>query len=448
MSVGSGGRAAALAAGWRRLLPAVIFALWTASAADILSGEPLFRHAAGACAALIALATLATGRGMARRMLLLLGGGGVGLAALTDHWEAALAGLDRAAGFAAFLACLYGLRALVQASPALPTVQSAFVAFRPAARRGALQLLGLVFAVPLAIGAVSVIAPLVAKEADPARREDIATWAMRGVGLAVLFSPFTVAMGLVVSSLGERLPMAWLLLAGLATALLLAGIPHLTGQCRFPASLPPAFWQALRRVLLPVGLLIAANLALVFTIGLTPVHGAVLLVPLLGAVVAANRSAGARRQMRDILLADWRRFDGEIAIFVGSLVFAGVVTSLPEVRALVGELTGVLGPGSLVGVTIVGIALPAALGVHMLVTATILLTAFAPVMPDAAHLVLLGLGGLLGWAFGSMSAAGSIAFLAAVTLLGVSARRLALGTNFRFMVAAMAALCLVGLLLP
>lgn len=439
---------AGAAALWRRLLPGVIFALWAASAAEILTGEAALRHAAGALAGAIALGVLLTGRGLARRMLLLLGGGGLALAALADDWPATLAGLERAAGFAAFLACLYALRAIVQASPALPTVQSAFVAFRPAARRGALQLLGLTFSVPLAIGAVSVIAPLVAQERDPEARVDTATWALRGIGLAVLFSPFTVAMGIVVASLGEALPMAWLLLAGFATALVLAGIPHLTGQCRFPRSLPASFWRALRQVLAPVLLLIAANMALVFAGGLTPVRAAVLLVPLVGGLVAAGRGPRARREMLSTILSSWRRFDAEIAIFVGSLIFGAVVTTIPEVREAVAGVTGVLGPGALIAATVLGIALLAALGVHMVVTATILLTVFAPFMPDLPHLVLLGLAALLGWAFGSMAASGSIAFLAAVSLLGVPARRLALGANLRFMAVAMLALSAAGLLLP
>jgi hypothetical protein len=385
---------------------------------------------------------------MARRMLALLGGAGLALAAVSEQWEAVLSGLDRAAGFAAFLACLYALRAIVQSSPALPTVQSAFVAFRPAARRGALQLLGLVFAVPLAIGAVSVIAPLVAREEDPARRRDIATWAMRGVGLALVCSPFTVAMGVVVSSLGDALPVAWLMLAGSSGVLLLAGIPFLLGQCRFPASLPGTFWRALWQVLLPVVLLIAANMTLVFAGGLTPVQAAVLLIPLIGGLVAARRGATARRQMLSTTLATWRRFDAEIAVFVGSLVFAAVVTAMPEVRGLVARLAGLLGPGALIGATVIGIAVPATLGIHMVMTATILLTAFGPFMPDLPHLVLLGLAGLLGWSFGSMSASGSIAFLAAVNMLGVPARSLAFGANFRFMAAVMLGLCVVGLLLP
>ncbi|SME90341.1 hypothetical protein SAMN06265365_101300 [Tistlia consotensis] len=434
---------------WRHLaLPAVIFLLWACAALQILTGARLFADAAGFCVALIAVAALATSRGMGPRVLAILGGGGLALAWLADDWPAALAGLDRAAAFAAFLGCLYALRGIVQASPALPTVQSAFVAFRPTARRGALQLLGLLFSVPLAIGAISIIAPLVAKEEDPAIREDIATWALRGVGLAVLFSPFTVCMGIVVSSLGSALPMAWLLIVGFATALLLAAIPHALGQCRLPRSLPRAFWVALWRVLAPVVLLIVANMTLVFAGGLTPVRAAILLVPLVGLAVTLRRDRAAQRQTAETILAAWRRFDAEIAIFVGSLVFAGVVTTIPEVREPVARLTELLGPGALIGATVLGIAVMASVGVHMVVTATILLTVFAPFMPDTPHLVLLGLAGLMGWAFGAMAAAGSLSFVAAVNILGVRARRLAFGPNLRFMAAAMLALGLVGLLLP
>lgn len=438
-------RAAAAKSAWMKVLPGLVLLLWLLSATAALSGAVLPTRIAGGLALLISIGAVLNHSGFSRWIAVLLGGGGALVAFYRDDWPALLDGLGRAATFAAFLGCLYALRSFVQTAPQLREVQDAFVAFRPASRRGAVQFLGFLFSVPLAVGTVSVVAPLIARQKDQAVREETASWALRGMGLAVLFSPFTVAMGVVTSSLGERLPFGVLLGSGFALAVLLMGFPHILGVCRIPRRLPRRFWEALARVLFPVLILIAANLSLVFLFGFTPPQATILLVPPLGATLALYRGKAVRRQMTSITLDAWRRFDSEVAIFVGALVFASVITRVPEISEIVGQTVEMFGPGALIAIAMVGIAVPTALGLHMVVTVTILLTVFAPAMPDVLHLVLLGLSGLIGWAFGAMAALGSIGFLAATRIFDVSASRLALGSNFRFMVVVMLLLVVVSI---
>ncbi len=432
---------------WSRLLPGLVVLLLLLAAWTSLSNMVLPGRIAGLLALVITVGAILRHKDFVRWIALFLGGSGVILAYLRDDWIAVLDGLARAAIFASFLACLYGLRSFVQSAPRLREVQDAFVAFRPASRRGAVQFLGLVFSVPLAVGTVSVVAPLIARQKEPQVREETASWALRGMGLAVLFSPFTVAMGVITTALGERLSFGLLIGSGFLLALTLAAVPHVLGICRFPRRLSPQFWQALGRVLLPVLLLIAANLTLVFSFGFSPPEATILLVPPMGLLLGWIRGAGARAQMISVTLDAWRRFDSEVSIFVGALVFASVITGVPEIASLVERVAGDFGPGALIAIAMVGIAVPTALGLHMVVTVTILLTVFAPAMPDSLHLVLLGLAGLLGWAFGAMAALGSIAFLAATRIFEVSAYRLALGSNFRFMTAVMLLLIVISLVI-
>ncbi|GHA88266.1 hypothetical protein GCM10007159_07100 [Modicisalibacter luteus] len=145
--------------------------------------------------------------------------------------------------------------------------------------------------------------------------------------------------------------------------------------------------------------------------------------------------------MLSLTKAYWSSFDGEIAIFSGALVFAAAVTSTPEVQEVVSLLAYSLGANILISLTVLAIAIPASLGLHMVVPATITLTLFGPVMPSDLHVALLGLAALIGWAYGAMAALGSLAFLTACRAFSVSPTALAKGENMRFMASFICVAC-------
>lgn len=422
----------------RRIIPLIIFLLWLLAATDALTGWRPAIMAAAFVAIAVGLWAGATRRGYARFAVIVFGGSAFLMIARTGNWQAGLAGAENAARFVAFLGCLHLLRAIVQTSPSMPAVQESFIAFRLQAKRGALQLLSAIFSLPLAIGAISVIAPFVSREPDDEIRLDAASWAMRGLAFAVFFSPFTVAMGIVTASLpGIDLPL--LMGAGFLLCAALMAIPHLIGQARLPRSLPKSFWLALWNVLLPVWLIVIANLTLVFAGGMSTVQAAILIVPVFALGVAllspmlVPAAKGRGQTMTKMIRQTVASFDNEIAVFMSALCFAAGVTATPEVNALIHHATEVLGPAALIVVSLAGIALVSSLGLHMAVPTSVFLTLFGPSMPDALHLAALGLAGLLGWAYGTMSAMGSLAFLICANLFGVPARRLAFGHNMYFM---------------
>lgn len=419
-------------------VPFVVLLLWSLAAVDTITGwRPVIALAAG-IGLLTTLWAAINRPGFPRIAVILFGGGAVLLLARADAWSEGLRATENAARFIAFLACLYGLRSLVQTAPTLPQVQDSFVAFRTQARRGALQLLAWVFALPLAMGSISVLVPFVAREQEPRLREDLAGWAMRGMSLTVLFSPFTIAMGVVTSVL-PQLDLLLLIGSGFVLSTVLVLSSHLLGQCRLPRSLPASFWRALRAVLVPVLMVVVVNISLIVSTGLAPVQSAILVIPLfllIFGVVGRGRGPAMVRDTRRAL----HGFDAEIGVFLSALVFAEAVRSTPEVATVVGDIAGNLGPGVMIVATLVAISLLSSLGLHMIVPAVVLLSLFGPAMPDDLHLTMLGMAGLLGWAYGAMGALGSVGFIACAKLFGVSARRLALGRNLRFMLVVVAVL--------
>jgi hypothetical protein len=83
----------------------------------------------------------------------------------------------------------------------------------------------------------------------------------------------------------------------------------------------------------------------------------------------------------------------------------------------------------------------------MVVTATLFVTVFSPLMQTEWQVVLLALSSLLGWSFGTMAAIGSLAYVAACNILGVSTRKMAIGINLRFMTVSVVLFSLVVVVL-
>lgn len=377
-------------------------------------------------------------------LALLLGLVGVGLAWMQRDITLVLDGLRSAAGFVAFLASLYILRGIIQTSPSLGTVQSGLDGLPHRSQYGAMQLLGFTFAVPLAVGAVGVIGPLISRIRDEAFREANAAWALRGMGLAVFFSPFTVAMGTVINALEARLPLPLLLASGFITASICLTVPFLLGHCQIPTQLSCHFWKQTLRVFIPILVLVGAVACLISVSHLTALQSIALLVPGLACVISIIRGRQAGQRILKTASSGWQNMRGEVKIFVGAMVFATALSAHPETSAFFTQVANKVGPGVLISITVLGVAGMAMAGVHMVVTTTIFLTAFEPHMPSLLHLIMLGMAGLIGWGFGSMVAPGSPAFLLATRIFMVSRLRMAFGINMRFMCILILLLCLLA----
>ena len=434
-------------------IPLLVLIIWILAVAELVTGWRWPITIAAAMAAMIALWGAIVRGGFPRFAVIVFGGIGTLLIWRVGAWGDGLVGLERAARLTAFVTCLHGLRSIVQTAPRLAEVQDSLVAFRLQARRGAMQLLSFAFSVPLAIGAVSVIAPFLTRERDAETRQDLAVWGMRGMGIAIFFSPFTVAMGVAVAALPEvNLPL--LMGMGFALALAVLAFPFLIGQCALPRQLTPRFWGALGAVLLPIVVIVVVNIATILTLGLTTVQSAIVVVPssalviaLLAEVAGDRRTSGRGMAMFRLVRQVAVNFDMESAVFVAAMWFAAAITATPEVGQFVALLTPYLGPGAMIAVTLIVMISVVSAGVHMMVPMTVLLTLFGPHMPDPLHLALLALAGLIGWAFGALAAMGSISFLVCAKLFEVSARQLAYGTNLRLMLAIVALYSLGVLLL-
>ena len=420
------------------IVPLAVAAIWALSAAAVLFQAAPLRTLAGGLTALLAVACVVRKGGIVRVYALALSAASVALVALdADPW-AVLEGLERAGMFCAFLAGLYALRSMVETSPALGDARIMLLALTGETRRSVLLWLGWLLSIPLGIGALSVAAPLVGGDADVERRAEAATWGIRGMALTVLFSPFTVAMGLV-TSMQPDIPVSRLVLLGLPISVAAVAAPLLTGGGRSPLAAGWPLWEQVGRVLAPVVGLIVLDLTASVVLGWSALDiGVVVVAPFALAVAVAGGPARLRAAVAATRIG-WGRFDSEVAIFASALVFAALVTRSPTVLGLADGMARLAGPDVLVVVAMAAICVLSAVGVHMVVPAVVALSVLGPLMPTVAAKTALSMGVLIGWSFGAMTALGSISFLVATSIFAVPARRIAFGPNLPFMIG----LCLV-----
>lgn len=429
------------------VVPTGVAIIWLVSALAILFDAGPLQTVAGGVAAALGLASVVRSGGMIRVFALTLGAASVALIALDADPRAALIGLERAGRFCAFLAGLYALRGAVESNPTLNTVRARLRNLPRETRRGVLLWLGWLFSVPLAIGALSVIAPLVAQDADTDERVEAATWGVRGMALTVLFSPFTVAMGLV-TSLGPRVPFPAILSVGLALSLTALLAPLATRSCRSPLAAERAVWIEVGRVLAPVLVLIALILAASGWFGWSVLEASIVLVaPFAAGTVGVTGSRARRSAALRATRISWGRFDNEVAILTSALVFAALATDSRAVVETIDHAAHLAGPGVLVLASMATICLLSMIGVHMVVPAVVTLSVLGPLMPDSISALLLCLGVLIGWSFGAMTGLGSISFLVATKIFRVPPRRTAFGPNLRFMIGLCLAYALAVLVL-
>lgn len=421
-------------------VPVLIALIWVSAALHSLRQDAHLSLMAGLLCLLIALYSLVSRKGSI--LILIIGSAGIVLTWLQHDINLALDGLRNASSLVAFLASLYMLRGVIQTSPAIHTVQSGLDGLSQKSQFGAIQLLGFTFSVPLAVGAVGVIGPLVNRIKDGDLRNDTATWAIRGIGLAVFVSPFTVAMGTVTNTLEPNLSVSMLLFTGFSIAFACVGVSFLLRHCEIPFGLSRIFWAQTLRVFLPIFFLVAAVITLVSSGHLTAVSSITILAPCLATIMSVIRGPAARKQMTRIVIMGWRNMDGEVAAFVTAMVFATSLAAHPTTTILFNGIAEVFGPGFLIALTVVGVSGLAMLGIHMLITTTIFLTAFGPHMQDALQMTLLGMAGLIGWGVGSMVALGSPAFILATRIFMVDRRTMAFGTNMPFLLVVIFLFCL------
>jgi hypothetical protein len=354
-----------------------------------------------------------------------------GLMLHAGQTESVLAAVDFAAPFSAFLVSIAILRGNLLSRARLAETRARLAAQDATGRRSVLLLLSCLLGGVFSIGGFPMLAPLV--EGCPSSETDrLASAILCGNALALLWSPFTVAMGFAAAAVGIAGGFAFLprLLAAAAVGLVVALAVH--GWPR---------WSVLRQagatampLLPPFVAAIAATLGISAAGGLRVTDAVVLMAPAVGLIAMLGGAAGRPiNGLSDRL----RRPAGRALIGAGAAVrdlpmyIAGfaLARALADSGLFAGLTTMLAASGAGPGVMLPPLALVMALaGLPALVSGGVVAAAANTLMPatePGARLVVT----LFAWLATTMLSVTGMSVLATASSFGTTIRRLVLGRN-------------------
>jgi hypothetical protein len=350
---------------------------------------------------------LIAGRWQIRLVALILGLCIAALCVAFGGWDAIWHGVQRATIFVPFLCTIVLLRACAEQRPEIAAAREMFTSLDRRRRGGGILIGAHILGSVLIVGAFALLAPILGRDAAESERRQVALAAMRGMCLAVLWSPFFVAMGFTSSylpavELWQIMPVGLLLAAiGILVAYLIfdreAGLGSLARVLRSLAPVMPSVAVAALTVALLTGLT-----------RLTTVEALIIGMPVLCLPVLAAMGGGALKTAMRTTREGLGNLGPELCLMTFAMTLGVVLeTTLPQTGVLPWLRGLALSPPAVIGVVAGGITLAAFLTIHPIVSGTVLLVLFTSFPTGVADLVLMQCV-LVGWSLGTMISVSSV----------------------------------------
>jgi len=360
----------------------------------------------------------------------------VGIALTAGEPELLLDGLEFAVVFPAFLATIALTRAAAEHNPLVARSRERLTAATPAARAGSTMLGAHLSGSVITAGSLGVVGPLTPRDASRDERVAAAAAAVRGICLAVLWSPFFLGMALTTRYL-PQVPLWQITLCGLCLAI--AGLSAaLWGFGRITPAAFPALLAPFRPMLLPLVAVAGFVVVLASATPLGTLEAVFLTLPPLIAGWALLQRPGVRTA---VVRGGWANVSGiadDLLLIGAVMIFSRVLAQSGLAEPVVGLIANSALPpvvaytGLLAAIVVAGIC-----GIHPIATVGVLLALLTD--SDAFASLPVALLGVLGWGLGTMNGPSALVLMLAASTYGVPVRRLAFGQNLLFVAAAVPA---------
>jgi hypothetical protein len=387
----------------RRLVAFILVAMWACQEVQLVTGWRYAGFAGIGFFVAYFLGVLATA-GASQRWVI----AGVSATAVALAWrysvpDALLSGIRSAVLFAAFLATMQMLRVALESSALVGEVRSHFARLSSREQHDSVLLRAKLVASVLGAGALAVVAPILAPDVSGERRKEFAQSALQGIGLAVLWSPFFVAM-----AVATRFVTGVSLGVAVANGLVMGAIGFALSHFLYGERGRLRALLATRRTLVEAAILAGAIILANYALGLSSLEAVVI-----GWVSTLESIAVEALVVGSALVL------GEV---VNELVRSGVlaIPHGPEAWPVIVLIA--LPPFLMLGISL--------LGLHPIVTASCLLPLLTSI--DKLHgLVVIG-SVLLGWMLSVVLSTFVVPVMYAATVFGVRHGELVRGRNLRF----------------
>lgn len=411
-----------------RLSAWVLTAVWALEIANLLRPAPLLQVLGGA--GLVAFVLMALTRASRHIRVLFLAVAGAAVAIALAQRDAALLweGLRRALIFGAFMPSVLLLRATVEASARTNALRQGVGGLGDAGRVNWTLYGSHALGAILNVGAMAILAPVVGRDRGDAERAVLAASSSRGVGTAVMWSPFFVAMGFV-SHLVPGVQLWQVMLLGVGVAAIGLALAHalFTPELRWSAFRDSV--ARLRPLLLPTAAIVGSVLAVTAVADASGPQAVALAVPVLCGAYLSLAGWAAMRQAAVRTFSSFARLADEIVIVTGATLLGTAVAQLPAVAALTPEAI----PAAFSGVPLIAgvvalLTLSGLAGLHPMIGASVLVPALSGGAFGVDDVVLVQ-AAVFAWGLSATVAIWTLPVAVASTMFRVPVKALGSGRN-------------------
>ncbi len=414
------------------IMRALMLLLWCGGIARIFTESQILSLAVLAGLALFVLLGLPESGRLNRIFATTAGVLVLAISGLSGRWQPVLDGLIFSLVFIGFLPTLQLIRRTLEASPETSRSQEVFAAMPPRERGTGVMAGAHVLGSVLTLGVFAIIAPLVPAGSDDAARRDLARATLRGMGLALHWSPFTIGMGFALA-LRPEVPLWQAIAAGLvlSSAGIALGVLMFDRGGGFGG-----VWRALagfRPLIVPLLGAMAIMVVAASALPVSTIEAVVLIMPVLCLLWLLAKRAWLVPTVAVTTYQGLNRLADDFLLFVSAVTLGRVLSSSPQVAAVLTapEFMALPTPLILAAFMLLALVFPF-LGIPALVSASLLLpilTALSGRLADIVAVQAL----LFAWGCGTMLSLASMGIVVATSLFRVPLVHLLFRHNALFM---------------
>ena len=329
--------------------------------------------------------------------------------------------------FAGLVPTMILAKSTASTMPSVIKTQDRLAALRPEHSAAGLQIAGHAFGAIINTGTFAMLSAALPPSSSETRRRIAAMAALRGMNASAVWSPFFVAFA-VGQSYIEPAAAWWAIAVGVVMALMFNSVTLPI----FTKGLNLAILKASLHCLQPVAMRLLVVLASVLGVALifnfTALSAVVLTMPAL-ILLQFWRQPQNIQTIIDRTATSLKNISDDIVVISSAMILGFLVTRTDGIATILALISTETFPAYIALITTpVVMMLASVIGIHPVISSTVLLSIFSGAGSDATPFLLMQ-AHLLGWATGTMSSIASLSVITCSTLYKVSTRDLAMGAN-------------------
>ena len=329
--------------------------------------------------------------------------------------------------FAGLVPTMILAKSTASTMPSVVKTQERLAALPPKQSAAGLQIAGHAFGGVINTGTFAMLSAALPPSSSKERRQIAAMAALRGMNASAVWSPFFVAFAIGQSYI-EPAASWWAIAVGVMMALLFNAVTLPIFTKGLNLQVLKASLNCLQPVAIRLLVVLASVLAVALIFNFTALSAVVATMPVL-ILVQFWRQPQNVKTIINLTTTSLKGISDDIVVISSAMILGFLVTRTDGIATILALISADTFPAYIaLIITPVAMMLASVVGIHPVISSTVLLSLFSGAGSDAAPFLLMQ-AHLLGWATGTMSSIASLSVITCSTLYRVSGRDLAMGAN-------------------